>query len=329
MTPPPLSRTITTDPFSTRRLIHVVVVLLAAASLSRIATADADARRDAAQAPDRDALLQRVGDYLAHYEQDVAVVVAQEDYDQHYVPSIAPGAPTLGAVRTSHRRLRSDVLALVEPLVGWVTFRDVFEVDGRPVRDRDERLASLFSKQTDDALARALAITNESARYNLDVTGISSNRTLNVPMAALLFLRRPFQARSTFTVAHVNRTDGRRVAELRFTEQALPRLIRSPGDLPMAGRAWVDADSGLVLRTSLEYVLRNDRLSTDATIGVTYAEHPRLKLWLPSVMNEKYEARLNGQFAGALIGEAKYSNFRRFSVDVAEQHGDLEPPAGR
>jgi hypothetical protein len=281
--------------------------------------------QDAARQPDLDTVLQRVGDYLARYEQDLTAIVAQEDYRQSYLPSTVPGAATLGAVRVSNRRLRSDVLVLADPERGWVTFRDVFEVDGKPVRDRDERLAALFAAPTDEALAKAEAITAESARYNVDVNGISSSRTLNVPTAALLYLRRAFQARSTFTLANVQRSSGRRVAELTFIEQELPRIIASPGDLPMGGRAWVDADSGRVQRTSLDYTLQNRQLSTEATIDVTYADAPRLALWLPAVMREKYESRLDGRFIGAITGEATYSNLRRFSVAVTEKNGDMTP----
>jgi hypothetical protein len=276
-----------------------------------------------AASPDRDAVLQRVGDYLDRYEQDLTAIVAQEDYRQRYLPSSLPGAASLGAVRVSSRHLRSDVLVLADPVRGWVTFRDVFEVDGKPVRDRDERLATLFSTPTDDAVARAEAITAESARYNVDVNGISSSRTLNVPTAALLYLRRAFQPRSTFTLAGVQRSEGQRVAELAFVEQALPRIIRSPGELPMGGRAWVDAESGRVQRTSLDYTLHNRQLATEATIEVTYADVPRLALWLPAGMREKYESRLDGRFVGAITAEATYSNFRRFSVAVTEKHGDL------
>jgi hypothetical protein len=184
-------------------------------------------------------------------------------------------------------------------------------------------LAALFAAPADDAVAKAQAITAESARYNVDVNGISSSRTLNVPTAALLYLRRAFQPRSTFTLAGVQRNGGRRVAELTFVEQDLPRIIASPGDLPMGGRAWVDADSGRVQRTSLDYTLRNRQLSTEATIEVTYADQPRLGLWLPAVMREKYEARFDGRFVGAITGEAAYSNFRRFSVAVTEKSGDM------
>jgi hypothetical protein len=283
------------------------------------------APQDTAPPPDRDAVLQRVGDYLAGYEQDLTAVVAQEDYRQRYLPSTVPGAATLGAVRISNRRLRSDVLVLADPVRGWVTFRDVFEVDGKPVRDRSERLAALFAAPTDEALAKAQAITAESARYNVDVNGISSSRTLNVPTAALLYLRRAFQPRSTFALEGVQRSGGQRVVELTFIEQALPRIIGSPGDLPMGGRAWVDADSGRVQRTALDYTLQNRKLSTEATIDVTYAEAPRLALWLPSVMREKYESRFDGRFIGAISGEATYSNFRRFSVAVTEKNGDMTP----
>src|SRR3954471_8415730 len=105
--------------------------------------------------------MQRVSDYVVRYRQDVSGVVAEERYVQDADRSDRPFV--------THRELKSDLL-LVRTEGGpeaYVQFRDVFEVDGDPVRDRTNRLAALFTNPRDDAKKKAAAIMNESARYNI------------------------------------------------------------------------------------------------------------------------------------------------------------------
>jgi len=61
-------------------------------------------------------------------------VVAEERYVQN------PTSPR------RRRELRSDFLLVKTPRLvpDWFQFRDMFEVDGQPVRDRDARLSRLF-----------------------------------------------------------------------------------------------------------------------------------------------------------------------------------------
>ena len=50
----------------------------------------------------------------------------------------------------------SDVLIVQVPgTAEWVPFRDVFTIDGKPVRDREERLTKLFLEPTESTVARA------------------------------------------------------------------------------------------------------------------------------------------------------------------------------
>ena len=58
--------------------------------------------------------------------------------------------------------LVSDFLLVQVPGEGWLPFRDVFERDGKQVRDRQERLAALFLKGSSrSAFAQARAIMDE------------------------------------------------------------------------------------------------------------------------------------------------------------------------
>jgi hypothetical protein len=60
-------------------------------------------------------------------------------------------------------------------------FRDVFERDGKQVRDRQERLAALFLKGSSrSAFEQARAIMDEGARYNIGNVA----RNINMPTLA-------------------------------------------------------------------------------------------------------------------------------------------------
>lgn len=275
--------------------------------------------------PDVTALLRSVAAYLTQYEQRISAVVAQEDYVQQYVAT--PLSSPTGQMLRASRTLESDVLVLTDPNAGWVTFRDVYQVDGRPVRDRDQRLAGLFATPAVDARQQARAITDESARFNLNIPGVLVNRSVNVPMAALLFFRGDYQARSKFRIERVETVQGRQAAVVAFEEQAMPRLIRSPTNVAMQGTATIEIATGQVLRTSLTFNLASPYGSTTAVIDVVYTVEPKLQLLLPSRMDERYTAIQNGLSSGILSGRARYSRFRQFAVDVTQTGGDVAPPA--
>jgi hypothetical protein len=82
------------------------------------------------------------------------------------------------AITAKHRELRSDFLVDKSISDQLQPFRDVFEVDGVPIRDREQRLAEVFFDTKGDAAARAKEIAREGARYNLGAV----ERTINHPL---------------------------------------------------------------------------------------------------------------------------------------------------
>ena len=68
-------------------------------------------------------------------------------------------------------------------------FRDVFQVDGRAIRDHEDRLMKLVTQPASDSIAQAKRMADESARFNLG----SIVRTINMPTLALMFLRSDMQ----------------------------------------------------------------------------------------------------------------------------------------
>jgi hypothetical protein len=177
-----------------------------------------------------DQFLETVGRYVREYERSFSAVVSREHYVQRVVSPDAPGA----------RELRSEVALVAVGQAEWLMFRDVYEVDGRSVHDRQDRLEALFLKPTAELARHARRIADESARYNLgDVT-----RTLNTPTLPLAFLRLENQNRSTFQLGGRRTIDDVETQELRFQEVGMPRLILTSDNAAAAGSAWVAPASG-------------------------------------------------------------------------------------
>jgi hypothetical protein len=200
---------------------------------------------------------------------------------------------------------------------GWVSFRDVFELDGHPVRDRVERLSRILQSISPDSLEQARQIAAESARYNLDPVGTRLDRTINVPTTALLYLRAGNQSRSAFRLGKPERIGGVNCVTLQFTEQSRPRLIRTSDDAPAQGTFWIDMTAGgRILKTQLRMESAAARgLSVRSQTSVAYARVDELDLWVPVAMDESYELPATRQI---VTGHATYSDFREFKVTTSE-----------
>ena len=184
------------------------------------------------------------------------------------------------------------MLLLVQPggADRYVEFRDVFEVDGRPVRDRQDRLTALFLDPTTSAEAQIQRINRESARYNIG----NIERTINTPTLPLLFLSPQNQSRFRFTRTSRNapalaRSTGATSLTVAadawvidYEEVQRPTLIRTTQglDLPARGRFWIDAATGRVIMSELI----TDEPTVRATIDVEY--HVRRSA-LPSPGDER------------------------------------------
>ena len=264
-----------------------------------------------AQAPDVEAVLDKARDYVAAYEHDFVGVVAEESYRQDVkggTMTDARGFPI--ETRGQRRDLRSDVLLVRAPAGDrWQQFRDVFEVDGTPVRDRAERLAKLFLQPSASAQQQVDTITTVSARYTIG--GI--NRTVNLPTLALAALEPENRAWFTFTGSRKKDSPAGPTWELEYREERMGTLIRTAGDqaMPSRGRFLVEGATGRVL--SSELVAESPLLR--ARIEVAYAQESAVGLLVPREMREKYVTK-----SGLTIeGRATYSNYRRYKVTVEEK----------
>jgi hypothetical protein len=268
-----------------------------------------------AQKPDLKAVLARAGEYVQQYQRDFALLVCEERYLQEVTrPNEGPAGDarwSLGGVGTTTegRKLVSEfALVRVEDAERtlWLAYRDVLEVDGRAVRDRAERLRTLFVTPPANALAQAESIARESARYNIG----DLLRTINVPTLALEFLGPAAQKRSSFRARGEETVQGVRASVIAFEEKDRPTLIQTPEsrDVVTRGLVWIDPATGRVLRTQIDPQLEKGRKTR---VTVTYAREASLDQWVPVEMKEVYELATR-----QISGEATYTNYRRFQTAV-------------
>ncbi len=274
------------------------------------------AHAQAVQAPVAlDVALDRTATYIDSFIEHFGNVVSEERYQQEAVPVIRAGQlggrGTMATIPpTQKRTLRSDFL-LVKPegSADWFPFRDVYEVDGSIIRDREGRLAKLFLKDASSvALDRAREIAQESSRYNIgDVM-----RTINNPVIALAFLERSYQKRFAFTLGKADPSLGATAWAIEYKEVVRPTLIRGDGDsnLPTSGRAWIDVETGRVLKT--EFVIESPSIT--ARVTATFRPDQRLGINVPAEMIEEYKPSAGGRISG----KATYGRFRQFAVRTDE-----------
>ena len=257
--------------------------------------------------PSVQVLLERAGGFLADYQRQAPSVVSEEIYEQ---TSLNDALRAL-----ERRRTRSDVLVIANDATDWVVFRDVFEVDGKPLRDRDERLETLLLHPSSDAFAQAQRIAAESARFNVNFRGLSFSRTLNNPMMALRFLTARNQHRSQFRIAGTSVIAGVNVVELRFEEQKTPRVLVTPSDSAAAGKFWIEPASGRVLRSEVRIQTAVFAVPIASTIRMSFAIDPKIGLQVPVGMDEIHV--MGAGVYQSIEARATYSKFRKFSVDVS------------
>jgi hypothetical protein len=282
----------------------------------------------AQETPSLQTVLDRSARYVAEFHTQLSGIVAEEAYEQTVTRTRAtPDGFT--ASRLQRRRLKSDLLLMrPENGISWIQFRDVFEVDGRPVRDREERLSALFLQSPATTLERTARIIRESARYNIG----NVDRTLNIPVLPLAVLDAAAQRRFAFSVADEG-SRGRsrglpasprfRVSTemwtVQFRETHGPTLVRSEPDgrdLLSEGRLWIEPESGRVLMSEL--VVRNGPVR--AQVNVSYQSAPLLGFLVPIEMREKYTRKDDTR---EITGRADYGRFRQFKVQVDEKIGPI------
>jgi hypothetical protein len=243
----------------------------------------------------REQLLQRAAAYVREFVDRFSSVVAEETLVQETT------------IPRRKRTLRSDYLFVRFPgEMSWTSFRDVFDVDGKPVRDHEERLTKLFVQPSGDARRRAADIADASARYNLLDIG-----TINHPLLAMAFMQDFYQPRFRFILAGLDKGVGPKIRKVQFQEFQSPTLIKgnSNADVFTRGLVWIDEDTGRLAKTEL----RIGSQSAPVSIITVFKLDETLGIDVPVEMRDWYPDR-----SGEIRGVATYGRFRRFNVTTEE-----------
>lgn len=269
-------------------------------------------RAASAAPPEQSVVLKRASESINRYCSSLTNIVAEEKYNQKVVT-------TSGSTIT--RTLISDFLFVWVPKdASWVEFRDVYEVDGKPVRDREHRLEALFLKPDGERSALTRKIRDESARYNIG----DLSRTLNVPTLILRALMPAHLGRFRFTQDGEEQLNGVKTVVLRFEEVSGPTIVRDPAEnkeLFSSGKFWIEPETGQVVKSEMVVVIGFRGMFMRARISVEYEPVEEIGIWAPAVMEESYNQSGNTTRFRSITGRAEYSNFRKFSVEVTQEVG--------
>jgi hypothetical protein len=250
---------------------------------------------DAATAP----IVERAGKYVAAYVEAFSAVVSEEKQTQKLV------RPD-GTVKKV-RAITSDFL-LVKTQSPWPeAFRDVIEVDGKPVKNRDDRLRKLFLDNPKGAQEQAQAIGKESGRYNL-----GPNRRGNSPLLPIIFLTPRIAPRVRFAGTE---------SALTFEEVTRPTVLARRTnnvrrDLPSRGTFEIEPGTGRVL--AAEFTAEDPGMPFTLVVKVRYAVDPKLEISVPVEVTERYWQPAKPK-EDVLEVRATYSSFRKFQVTTGEE----------
>ena len=258
--------------------------------------------------------------YVMSYEQQFSLLAAEEHYVQELQRPTNPGSNLTrsnpgGGMQAggpvSRQTLRSDFLLvqLGGDGEGWMPFRDVFEVKGRKVRDRDDRLVKLFVNKDAKRFEKAASIMEQSTR--LFVGNVA--RTINIPTLAMMFLHPRVNERFEFTDEGEETISGRVLRRAAYREAARPTLIRTTRgrDLALTGIIWIDPFNGTVVKTEMhaaDPVVRCD-------ITVTFRKDEQLEIWVPDRMEEYYKAAIG---LDDILATATYTNLRKYKISIED-----------
>jgi hypothetical protein len=296
-------------------------------------------------------LLRRVGEYVAEYERSFSDLVAEETYAQRLETYAQRGGTSQGFMASRgfedspndpslvgqsrgdaaaapcnacRRTTRADlVFVRLTGEIPWASYRDVFEVNGRKIREHEERLVKLLSNPGADAQEQARKVLAASAAYNIGPV----KRTINLPTLPLLFLLARNQERFEFQLGVRKMIRATETVELLFRETSRPTLVKGPwnADLPARGRFWVNAARGAVVRSEVAFAYGAE---AEASVTTDYRPEPALAMWVPAEMREHFADLPSATvktFPAPFNGVARYERFRRFTVATDEQIAVPQP----
>jgi hypothetical protein len=253
----------------------------------------------AVQSPSTSTVVAAASRYAEDYRKQFSAVVCEETQTQTLVKPDG---------RISRKRVLVSDLTFVKTEDTWIlhSFRDVISVDGKAVRNRDDRLKKLFLDGKKNAVQLAQAIGQESGRYNLGMSRVG-----NSPLLPISLLDPHIIENFSFGFASPTLT---------FEEKKSPTFMSfrrngKRGDMPATGSMVIDPVTGVIQSATISAESPGAPLATKFT--VTYAEEPTLKMRVPTTMTEHYHYPDKPK-EDHLEATATYSSFRKFSVSTTE-----------
>jgi hypothetical protein len=248
---------------------------------------------EGAQQPRLEEVVARVDRYLSEYGARLENVVLEETYRQR-----ALGGGGLRLIRILH----SDyALTFVRGREEWIGYRDTFEVDGQPVRNRDDRLTRLLAS---GAVSQARRINDQNARYNLASERFP--RTVNKPTLPLELLQPRYRNRFTARRTGSEPFGDRLGWVLEFRERRRPTIVGTPDgkDLVSQVELLVDPLNGEIHRTTISWG------GVKGSIVVQYGLVDGLSVLVPLSMRERFTIAPGDDFDS----DAAYTNYRTFQT---------------
>ena len=131
------------------------------------------------------------------------------------------------------------------------------------------------------------------------------------PLMVVAFLQDGYRERFRFNLAGLDKKLGPTVRQVQFQEFKVPTLIKGNGnqDIPSRGLAWIEEDTGRVVKTELRIGGR----TSPTSIITEYKLDEELGINVPVAMRDWYP-----DGTGEIRGVATYSKFRRFQVKTEE-----------
>lgn len=261
----------------------------------------------ATQAPDADAIRDRLDKYLLDYEPKLSTVVADERMTQR--DGLGRNGNPDTATPRKDREIISEVAFIGLPGdVGWLGFRRVVKVNGKALNDAGPPLALVLSDGAKDDYDQARLLLGQSAEHNLGFP-----RTTNLPNLPLEFLHPRNRHRLIHRIDGTEKIRGTPTARMVFEERSTPTIIRRPdgGEMRSLVTAWVEPNTGRLLRAQVK--TRDARIGVlpyDNVIWVDFRQDEGLGMLVPYEMKEDFFA---GRFREG-TGTARYTNYRRFTT---------------
>jgi hypothetical protein len=252
--------------------------------------------------------------YVITYEQQFALLVSEEHYTQELqrppnpgdnLSQRNPGGGMRAGGALSIQTFKSDYLLVQLGMdgEGWMPFRDTFEVKGKKVRDRNDRLLKLFLENDKRSFEKAAEFSENSNKNHLGNVA----RTINIPTLGMMLLHPRVNERFEFTDGGEETISGRVLRKAMYREAARPTLIKTTRgrDLALTGTIWIEPFSGAVFKTEMNAA--DPALRCQVT--VTFRRDEALEMWVPERMEEYYKANLA---VDDILATATYSNVRRY-----------------